>query len=74
MLGDVRLHEEGRSPRVDAAGDDEGRDLAGLRGDPFAVDLLGNGDGVEVDDAVDVVELALTSGPLGDRANVVANV
>ena len=70
VLGDLRLQEERAALRIDARGEQRRGKLACQRAQRRGV--LRNGDGVEVDDAEDVVVAILVGNPVADRANVVA--
>jgi hypothetical protein len=72
MGGHVRLDEEGGALDVDAGGEvlrggAPGAPLQGFR-------VLGHGDGVQVDHAVDGIVLILEGDPVHERAEVVAEV
>src|SRR5690348_1658151 len=71
MLVYVRLHEDGAALGVESAGDQRGVELA------CALAQLGrilwHGDGVQVDDAIDVVVDILFGDPVLDRADIVAD-
>src|SRR6202022_822833 len=71
MRGDVRLDEH-RLVGLDPAGQVDGGEVEGVF--PERGRVLGQRNGVQVDDAEDVVVLVLVADPIADCAEVVANV
>ena len=72
MLGDVALHEHGRHVGVEADGEQHRGELDRALADHAR--LLGDGEGVEVDDAVEGVVLVLVLRPRPQRPEVAPEV
>ena len=72
MCFHLALHEDGALLRVQAASDIERRQFTGLAMKFLWV--LGNGDGVHIHDAEEVLLLALFRHPAPDCTEIVANV
>src|SRR5262249_39339266 len=70
MLGNLRLVEHDMRLRVDAAGDEGRRDFPDAR--LQLLRLLRQGDGVEIDDAVDAVVSLLQLDEFDDRAKIIS--
>ena len=68
----MALHEQGAALRIQAEGQEGGGHLAGLA--PHPVRVVGAGEGVVVDDAVDRLDLVLEPNVIPDGAEVVADV
>ena len=73
MLGHVALHEQGGDVGVEADGEQH-RGQLDASASPIDAGLLGDGEGVEVDDAVEGVVLVLAGDPVAQRPEVVAEV
>ena len=72
MLGDVALHEHRGDVGIEADGEQDRRQLDGALADDAG--FLGDGQGVEVDDAVEHVVLVLPGDPVAQRSEVAAEV
>ena len=67
----MRLHEDGGNVRINASRDIHGGAFARLL--PQLGRILGDGDGVQIDDAIEAVVVMLHFDPLLQRAEVVAD-
>ena len=72
VLVDVALHEHGRHVRVEADGEQDGGEIDSALADHAR--LLGDGEGVQVDDAVEGVVLVLMQRPRPQRPEVTPEV
>ena len=72
MGGDMALHEQGAALGLEAGAEQRGGGVERVL--VQRVDVVGNADGVQVDDAVEGLAQVLVGHVMADRADVVAEV